>query len=67
MKKLLKIFGLLLLSTVLFLSGLYFYVGGYLLGGFTIYEIKSVSKECADELTEACHILLCLKMRRLLI
>lgn len=58
MKKLLKIFGILLLSTVLSLSILYFYVGGYVLGGFVRHKIKPVSEEFSNELIDACHVIM---------
>lgn len=36
----------------------YLYVGGYMLGGLVKHEINPVSKKCAEELMQACHIIL---------
>ena len=36
----------------------YLYVGGYMLGGLVKHEINPVSEKCAEELMQACHIIL---------
>ncbi len=58
MKKILKTLLKLFLVGVLFLMFLYFYVGGYVLGGFVKHKIEPVSEEFSNELVEACHIVM---------
>lgn len=40
----------------LFIAYLYFFVGGFFLGGIGKHEIKPVNTECSYDIIQACHV-----------